>query len=99
MATKAIPITKNAGKTVPAVSIGCQAGNFCWLKSLSGKWKKKMSNVFYIYVNLQVEIFRKVHKEIVQIFKIHKREDHKYGNSVKVSKKMRWFYETVFTDL
>ena len=29
--------------------------------------EKKMSNVFYIYVNLQVEIFRKVHKEIVQI--------------------------------
>ena len=51
--------------------------------------EKKMSNVFYIYVNLQVEILRKVHKEIVQIFKIHKREDHKYGNSVKVSKKMR----------
>ena len=44
--------------------------------------EKKMSNVFYIYVNLQVEIFRKVHKEIVQILKIHKREDHKYGNSV-----------------
>ena len=40
--------------------------------------KKCLFNVFYIYVNLQVEILRKVHKEIVQIFKIHKREDHIY---------------------
>ena len=46
MATKAIPITKNAGKTVPAVSIGCQAGNFCWLKSLSGKRKSNNLKIF-----------------------------------------------------
>lgn len=34
---KAIPITKKVGKTVPAVKIGCQAGNFCCLKALSEK--------------------------------------------------------------
>lgn len=32
---KAIPITKNVGKTVPAVSTGCQAGNLCCLKAES----------------------------------------------------------------
>lgn len=26
---KIIPMTKNVGKTVPAVKIGCQAFNFC----------------------------------------------------------------------
>lgn len=31
----AIPITKKVGNTVPAVKIGCHAGNFCCLKALS----------------------------------------------------------------
>lgn len=31
----AIPITKNAGKTVPAVKMGCHAGSFCCLNALS----------------------------------------------------------------
>lgn len=31
----AIPTTKNVGNTVPAVRIGCHAGNFCCLKALS----------------------------------------------------------------
>lgn len=30
-----MPITKKAGKTVPAVKIGCHAGNRCCLKALS----------------------------------------------------------------
>ena len=31
MGMKAMPMTKKAGNTVPAVSIGCQAGNCCCL--------------------------------------------------------------------
>lgn len=37
----AIPITKNVGKTVPAVNIGCQAGNLCCLKADSEIGLKK----------------------------------------------------------
>lgn len=33
----AIPITKNVGKTVPAVKTGCQAGKRCCLKAESIK--------------------------------------------------------------
>lgn len=33
----AIPITKNVGRTVLAVRIGCHAGNFCCLNALSVK--------------------------------------------------------------
>lgn len=36
----AMPITKNVGKTVPAVSIGCHAGNLCCLNALSEKIKQ-----------------------------------------------------------
>lgn len=37
MGMKMRPMTKNAGNTVPAVKIGCQAGNRCCLKAvLSG---------------------------------------------------------------
>jgi len=32
---KTIPIAMNAGRTVPAVIIGCQAGNFCCLNFVS----------------------------------------------------------------
>ena len=31
----AIPMAKKAGKTVPAVKIGCHAGNFCCLNFVS----------------------------------------------------------------
>lgn len=31
----AIPIAKKAGRTVPAVRMGCQAGNFCCLNLVS----------------------------------------------------------------
>lgn len=30
---KAIPMTKNVGRTVPAVSIGCHAGKRCCLNA------------------------------------------------------------------
>ena len=43
---------------------------------------------------LQVEIFQKVHKEIVLIFYTHKGEDHKYENSVKVRKNRKYFIKT-----
>jgi len=33
----AMPITKNVGKTVPAVNIGCHAGSRCCLNALSVK--------------------------------------------------------------
>lgn len=33
----AIPMKKKVGKTVPAVNIGCHAGNFCCLNALSKK--------------------------------------------------------------
>lgn len=32
---KAMPITKKVGSTVPAVNIGCHAGNLCCLNALS----------------------------------------------------------------
>ena len=32
---KATPMMKNVGKTVPAVKMGCHAGNLCCLKALS----------------------------------------------------------------
>lgn len=35
MGINAIPITKNAGRTVPAVKMGCHAGSFCCLNALS----------------------------------------------------------------
>ena len=31
----ATPMTKNVGKTVPAVNMGCHAGSLCCLKALS----------------------------------------------------------------
>lgn len=31
----AMPITKNVGRTVPAVSMGCHAGSLCCLKAES----------------------------------------------------------------
>ena len=34
---KAMPMAKKAGSTVLAVSIGCQAGNFCCLNFVSAK--------------------------------------------------------------
>jgi hypothetical protein len=37
MGIKAIPMTKNVGRTVPAVKIGCHAGKRCCLKALSVK--------------------------------------------------------------
>jgi len=36
---KAIPMAKKAGSTVPAVIIGCHAGNFCCLNFVSVKYK------------------------------------------------------------
>lgn len=38
---KANPIIKKVGKTVPAVRIGCHAGNFCCLKALSIEREKE----------------------------------------------------------
>lgn len=34
-----IPVTKNVGRTVLAVRIGCHAGNFCCLNALSERLK------------------------------------------------------------
>jgi len=34
---KAIPMMKKVGRTVPAVRMGCQAGNLCCLNALSVK--------------------------------------------------------------
>lgn len=44
MGINEIPITKKVGKTVPAVKIGCHAGNFCCLNALSKN--KKDYNLF-----------------------------------------------------
>jgi len=51
---KATPIMKKVGKTVPAVRIGCQAGNRCCLKALSvDRWNHKVSAFLYkIWKNL-----------------------------------------------
>lgn len=38
---KVIAIKKNVGNTVPAVKMGCQAGNFCCLKAESVHKKDK----------------------------------------------------------
>ena len=35
MGMKAMPITKKVGRTVPAVRMGCHAGNLCCLKAES----------------------------------------------------------------
>jgi hypothetical protein len=48
----AMPITKNVGKTVPAVKIGCQAGNRCCLNALSAQIIKLHCSLFnkdYLY--------------------------------------------------
>jgi hypothetical protein len=34
---KAMPMAKNAGRTVPAVNIGCQDGSFCCLNFVSAR--------------------------------------------------------------
>lgn len=44
----ATPITKNVGRTVPAVSIGCQAGNRCCLNALSA-YSQIGSHILQIY--------------------------------------------------
>jgi hypothetical protein len=41
----AIPMMKKVGRTVPAVRIGCQAGNLCCLNALSEKNSYEMNNV------------------------------------------------------
>lgn len=46
---KAMPMAKKAGRTVLAVRIGCQAGNFCCLNLVSEKNKKKVGNTDYLY--------------------------------------------------
>lgn len=43
---KAMPIAKNAGRTVPAVIIGCHAGNFCCLNFVSAKTQSKKNSYF-----------------------------------------------------
>lgn len=45
----ATPITKNVGRTVPAVSIGCQAGNRCCLNALS-VWNQIKIIYTYMYI-------------------------------------------------
>jgi hypothetical protein len=48
----AMPITKNVGKTVPAVKIGCHAGNRCCLNALSAQIIKLYCSLFnkdYLY--------------------------------------------------
>ena len=39
---KATPMMKNVGKTVPAVKMGCHAGNLCCLKALSKKKENRL---------------------------------------------------------
>lgn len=51
----AIPMMKKVGRTVPAVRIGCQAGNLCCLNALSEKntceTKRKTELDERIYLN------------------------------------------------
>ncbi len=49
MATDAMPSRKNEGKTVPAVSKGCQAGSLCCLNALTIKHNLKL---FFNYLKL-----------------------------------------------
>lgn len=49
----AIPMAKKAGSTVPAVRIGCHAGNFCCLNFVSAKLdylvlKKNIKKLYYL---------------------------------------------------
>jgi len=52
----AMPITKNVGKTVPAVNIGCHAGSRCCLNALSVKVIKLHCYIFNASYFLQLTV-------------------------------------------
>ena len=43
----AMPIAKKAGSTVPAVIMGCHAGNFCCLNFVSEEYQN--TSLYYIF--------------------------------------------------
>ena len=71
MGMKATPMTKKVGRTVPAVSIGCQAGRACCLNfEFFGSWVGAGSGSAMISETQEINLAEKCHcKDKIKLIK------------------------------